>query len=202
MILFAYAFVMLFAVIFLIRLVFTGSALIIRFAPFSMAALLGLSYGWIAFFLSLVILFSLYSYDGLRRSIVGVSICMAGCVIVTVLSMLLLESRIENLVTLGFVRFVIGIVCLALALYHDGRNDDAVCIPLSSYLKIPTWLQRILSSAIYSFGLLFLFTLSFHKAIQGGFFESILFQWIFFIVCGVAAYFLQGVVGTQSKTAM
>ena len=199
--LFLYAFLSVFSIGLLILLVAFGSAIIINFAPLGLAALMGLSFGWGAFFLTLIIAYALYSYKGLRTSIVAVSLCMAGCMIISVVSLILLQDHIDNQMTLCFVRLLIGIVCTILGIVVDIRKDDATGLPISNYIKIPMVIQQILASFIYSFGALFLFSYSFEKVIKGGFFASTAFQWIFLIVFAVIAFFLQLVFSNTQEAA-
>lgn len=167
------------------------SVFIVSFAPLGLAALMGMSYGWGAFFITLIIAYALYSYRGLRNAIVVVSICMAGSIIITLLSMFILESLIKNTLFLCFIRLAVGIGCIIYAVAIDKEKEGIGIFPLSNYLKIPMVIQRILASAIYSFGALFLYFISFDTVIEGTFFNSPPFGISFLILAAIIAYFLQ-----------
>lgn len=186
-----------FALIFLIIGVI--SVFIIHFAPLALAILMGMAYGWWVFFLVLILAYALYSYKGLRNAIVVVSICMAGSVIVSLLSMFVLEALIKNKLTLCFIRLAVGIGCIIYAVALDKEKESGSILPLSNYLKIPMIIQRILASAIYSFGALFLYFISFDTVIEGTFFNSPPFGIGFLILAAIVAYFLQLVLDESAQ---
>lgn len=172
-------------------LVTAGATVIVTAAPFAMAALLGISYGWAAFFISLVILYSLCSYPGIRTAVVVLAISMASWMIIQIPSMFFLNDAIKNPWLLSFVKLAIGLVCLVKAVGHDFRNMDAFCIPLSSFLKIPTVIQRIIAAVLFGAGIALLISFCFF-GILGNNLTSYVIEWILLIVASVGAYFLLG----------
>lgn len=175
-----------------------GATVIVTAAPFAMAALLGLSYGWAAFFISLVILYSLYSYPEIRMAVVVLAISMASWAIIQIPSMFFLNDAIQNPWLLSFVKLAIGLFCLVKAVGHDFQNIDAFCIPLSSFLKIPPVVQRIIAAILFGFGIMLLITFCFF-GILGNDLTSYIIEWVLLIAASIGSYFLLGAIANTME---
>ena len=181
-------------------LVTAGATVIVTAAPLAMAALLGISYGWAAFFISLVILYSLCSYPKIRMAVVVLAISMASWVIIQIPSMFFLNDAIKNRWLLSFVKLAIGLACMVKAVGHDFQNMDAFCIPLSSFLKIPMVAQRVIAAILFGAGIMLLVSFCFF-GILGNNLTSYIIEWVLLIAASIGAYFLLGAIDQTVEAA-
>lgn len=188
MIFLLYGIVTLLAIGMVISLMIFGSKIIIKAAPFSMAALVGLTYGWFSFFFWLILLYALASYAKLRNAVLYVSISLAGSVIPAILFMFVDDLVAANAWTLAFLKLIVLGICTCLAFMVEAEREKPVCINVARILPLPVIVERILMSIIYGIGFMLAIGMSFVDVIHSTLVSTIVGNAIFIIVAIVAFY--------------
>lgn len=171
------------------------STLFIKASPFALAALIGLSAqrvnGWLVFLFWLVLLYSLMSYDKLRKAIIFVSSAFCSYFFLFFLIGIIKKMFPASPFVQAISYAIITLACVVLSLRMD-ENSEYICINLAAHFKMPMLVQQIIASVLYGFSAALIFNVALSETTLVKTQDDLWFvvlQWVFFFIVGGATFF-------------
>ena len=118
--------------------------------------------GWIATILLVVIVYSLMSYDKIRKAIISVCSGLCSSFVVFIFTALLTKFFSVHPLVQAIATAVVIIACIIYSRQYDA-GSDYICIDVMKYFDIPMLIQQIIASALYGFTAAVVFNFAFSE---------------------------------------